>query len=143
MYIKHDLPNRHADSDAFLFSTRIPTSSLLMIPEELIPQAIEAKKISMMYMKDLPITGNPSKMLDQLTEFMKNPFLRDEIYCFLVKQTTANMQQSSETRGWELLNFVLTVQKPSRNLYSYILHYIINSLFNNETQVATGLETNM
>lgn len=135
MYVANETTGKHADSGSFNFSPKVPTGALLSIPAEFIPQAIEAKKLVMMYMRDLPIAGNPSNMLDDLTEYLMNPFLCDEIFFFLIKQTTANMQQLSETRGWELLNYVLSVKKPSRNLYSYVLYYIIQGVFNNETQV--------
>lgn len=127
---------KHMDSELYNFSTKVPTTSLLVVPEELVPLTIEAKKIMMMYMMDLPISGNPSNWFDRLTEIMKEAYLQDEVYCFLIKQTIANMQQSSEMRGWELINFVLTVRKPSRNLYSYVLHYIIRSLLHSEPQVS-------
>lgn len=135
MYVVSETTGKHADTDSFNFSPKVPTGALLSIPPELVPQSIEAKKIVMMYMRDLPITGNPSNMLTDLEEYLMNPFLCDEVFFFLIKQTTANMQQASETRGWELLNYVLTVKKPSRSFYSYVLYYIIQGVFNNETQV--------
>ena len=135
MYFRRDTSAKHADSELYNFSPKVPTTSLLVMSSTLVPLAIEAKKIIMMYMMDLPISGNPSMWFDRLTEIMNESCLQDEVYCFLIKQTTANMKQSSEMRGWELMNFALTVRKPSRNLYSYVIHSIIRSLFNSEPQV--------
>ena len=109
--------------------------AIVETPQLLSCIAIDAKKIVMMYMKDLPLTDNPTKLFDQLLAFLKNPNLADEIYCFLIIQTTANMQQTSEIRGWELFNIALAENKPSRNLFSYVLYYILRSLFNNDINV--------
>ena len=135
MYFKREYFNKQTEIDLSNFSPKEPTNSLLFLPEHLITKAVEIKKIIMMYMRDLPIIGNPSKWLDQITEALKEPYLKDEIYCFLIKQLTANMQSSSEMYGWELLNFVLSVAKPSRTLFSYILFSIFQSLLDNEIHV--------
>lgn len=139
MYFRRDASTKHAEAELYNFSTKVPTTSLLVMSPTLVPLAIEAKKIIMMYMMDLPISGNPSMWFDRLTEIMNESSLQDEVYCFLIKQTTANMKQSSEMRGWELMNFALTVRKPSRTLYSYVIHSIIRSLFNTEPQVGEAL----
>lgn len=135
MYFRRDPSSKYSNSISLNFSPNEPTDSLLYLPLTLVPQAIDAKKIVMMYMKDLPLTDNPTKLFDQLLAFLKNPNLADEIYCFLIIQTTANMQQTSEIRGWELFNIALAENKPSRNLFSYVLYYILRSLFNNDINV--------
>ena len=58
-----------------------------------------------------------------------------------MKQTTANMLQASEKRGWELLAHILTVKLPSYNLYPYVVYYICKALFVNDIQVAETCES--
>lgn len=69
---------------------------------------------------------------------MTHATVADDAFCFLMKQTTANMQQASEKRGWELLCHILSRVTPSRNLFPYVLQFIVTALFANEVQVGLG-----
>ena len=136
MYFTRDKHARQSDSELFNYSPHAPMQSLLNLTDADAADALEAEKLIMMYMRDLPIAGNPSMLLDRLTEYLtRNASLCDECYCFLMKQTTANMLQTSEKRGWELLAHILTVKLPSYNLYPYVVYYICKALFVNDIQV--------
>ena len=106
--------------------------------------ALEVEKRIMMYMQDLPIKGNPAFILHAITEVVThNGLVADEAYCFLMKQTTANMQASSEKRGWEMLCYLLSLVLPSKTLYPFVLTYIIKALFEADVQVCVFYEMMM
>ena len=60
----------------------------------------------------------------------------DNAYCFLMKQTSANMQENSEQRGWELINFLLSVKLPPSYLFAFVLYFICKTLFSCDVSVA-------
>ena len=142
MYFTRSKHTRQTDSELFNFSPHAPAAPLLNLPTADARDALEAEKLVMMYMRDLPIAGNPSSLLDRLQQYLqKNVNLCDECYCFLMKQITANMLQASEKRGWELLTYLLTVKLPSYNLYPYVVYYICRALLANDVQVGRGSRT--
>lgn len=136
MYFIRDRRTKQPDTELFNFSPRAPITTLLPLSEMDTVIALSVEKRIMMYMRDLPIEGNPALILDLITEAVTtNQAIADESFCFLMKQTTANMQQSSEKRGWELMCYLLSIVLPSRNLFAYVLWYIKSALFSNEIQV--------
>ena len=141
MYFTRKKRSSQADSELFNFSPNPPIAPLLNLPAADARDALEAEKLVMMYMRDLAIEGNPSSLLDKLKHYLtKNVNLCDECYCFLMKQTTANILQTSEKRGWELLTYLLTVKLPSYNLFAYVVYYICKALLANDAQVGTWIE---
>ncbi|CAK9035380.1 Unconventional myosin-VIIb [Durusdinium trenchii] len=50
--------------------------------------------------------------------------LRDEVFCQLIKQTTANPDATSCLRGWELIAMCAGLFPPSTKLEKYLLSYI-------------------
>ncbi|GFR97168.1 myosin-VIIa [Elysia marginata] len=51
-----------------------------------------------------------------LTPARRNKYLRDEIYCQIIKQLTTNPDQSSANRGWVLLALLTSLTAPSKEL---------------------------
>ena len=138
MYFLRDRRTRQPDTELFTFSPRAPVSSLRLLSEEETALAVEVERGMMMYMRDIPLQGNPALIFDSITEVLvTHATVADDAFCFLMKQTTANMQQASEKRGWELLCHILARVTPSRNLFPYVLQFIVTSLFANEVQVGS------
>lgn len=136
MYFLRDRRTRQPDTELFNFSPRAPQSSLRLLSEEETLLAVEVERGMMMYMRDIPVQGNPALIFDTITEVLvTHATVADDAFCFLMKQTTANMQQASEKRGWELLCHILSRVTPSRNLFPYVLQFIVTALFANEVQV--------
>lgn len=137
MYFVRDRRAKQSDIELMNFSPRAPTTTLIPLPEADAITALSVERRIMMYMRDLPIEGNPALILDLITDAVtSNQAIADESFCFLMKQTTANMQQSSEKRGWELLCYLLSIVLPSNNLFPYVLWYIKSALYSNEIQVS-------
>lgn len=140
MYFARDRRVRQSESELSNFSPTAPQYPLLIVDEQYEQACIEVESLIMMYMCDLPIQGNPTSLLDCLVQHIKqSDEVLENCYCFLMKQTTANMKQVSEERGWGLFNYILSVKLPPRNLYTYVLYFICKSLFSSEVQVESSL----
>lgn len=59
-------------------------------------------------------------------------FMRDEVYCQLVKQVTNNKSERAEScaRGWRLLVISTAFIKPSEELEPYLRSYLQNTAYN-------------
>jgi len=55
-----------------------------------------------------------------LTKSLENPWLRDEIYCQLIKQVTANPSEESATKGWQLMACCLETFPPQSEFENYL-----------------------
>ncbi|KDR75311.1 hypothetical protein GALMADRAFT_249333 [Galerina marginata CBS 339.88] len=70
-----------------------------------------------------------------LGEGLKHGELRDEIYCQLMKQLTANPNKESVFRGWQLLCVLLISFPPSKNFETYLQAFIQNHTTQQEGRV--------
>ncbi|BFZ00532.1 hypothetical protein BsWGS_03571 [Bradybaena similaris] len=62
-----------------------------------------------------------------LSPAQRNKYLREEIYCQIVKQLTNNPDKASADRGWCLLTMLTSLTPPSSELIDHILVFIQGS----------------
>ncbi|GMT32791.1 hypothetical protein PFISCL1PPCAC_24088, partial [Pristionchus fissidentatus] len=106
---------------------RTPLLRRLAERQEPSSEAILAYSNIMKYMGDLP--SRRSRIGTELTDGvflppLKYEVLRDEVYCQLMKQLTANPSIISEERGWELLWLATGIFAPSQAIYKELTHFL-------------------
>lgn len=85
---------------------RLPLLNKLLDDEKVCKMAVAAFVAILKYMGDMPTpkARSATEYTDVVfTPALKEPILRDEIYCQIMKQLTNNRIQLSEERGWELM----------------------------------------
>ena len=139
MYFTRTRKGKQQEMELYNFSPKPPTIPLLFMSEYEKIMALKVEKQIMMYMQDISIEKNPTTLLTEITEVVThNQLVADEAYCFLMKQTTANMKACSEQMGWEMMCYLLAHAKPSRTLYPFVLSYIVKALFEVDMQVSSN-----
>ncbi|CAG5121799.1 unnamed protein product [Candidula unifasciata] len=74
-----------------------------------------------------------------LSPAQRNKYLREEIYCQIVKQLTNNPDKTSADRGWCLLTMLSSLTPPSSELIDHILLFVKGS----SHPMASHCETNI
>jgi myosin-15 len=86
--------------------------------------ALECYQDTMRFMGDYPAKGkSETDIVDKLLlTGIKYPELKDEIYCHIVKQTTNNRSDRTEScaRGWRLLVIITAFHRPSEYFEKYL-----------------------
>ena len=98
---------------------RLPLLKSLIHKEELAQEAVMIFTAILKYMSDLPSRAirTSNELTDQIFEGpLKHEILRDEVYCQIMKQLTANRNSHSEQRGWDLLWLATGLFPCSKNL---------------------------
>ncbi|KAK7090248.1 hypothetical protein V1264_010070 [Littorina saxatilis] len=54
----------------------------------------------------------------------RNKYLRDEIYCMLIKQLTNNPDKASEERGWVLMSLLCATATPHGELFDHCVGFL-------------------
>jgi Rho GTPase-activating protein 39 len=89
--------------------------------------AIETFKLVQIYMGDrkarIGMSLN-SVAMDIIQQGVANPWLRDELYVQLCRQTTENPKRESLIRGWELMAICLAFIPPSPTFQPALLGYM-------------------
>lgn len=103
----------------------IKTSLLKMPSKELEVQAIQCFRNVTGFMGDRNTkkeeTGHAEKLLKTCQHAPEE--LRDEVYCQIIKQTTANPSPESGLKGWMLLGVCAGAFAPSKEFEPYLLSY--------------------
>jgi hypothetical protein len=108
----------------------IPASLNALPPEDAATNklALEGFVTIMRYMGDYPAKNRTDIELVQwlLRCAMQNDFLRDEIYCQIIKQLTANKskKEAGEQRGWQIMLLLTAFVKPTDEFEPYLRGFI-------------------
>ncbi|UMM40185.1 hypothetical protein L5515_016916 [Caenorhabditis briggsae] len=117
-------------SQAVRYSERPISHSLLAdLGSDESKYAVETFHAIMKFMGDEPLKKSES-MTDVVFKVLiichRQPTLRDEVYCQLIKQTTSNTSNkpNSSLRAWRLLTIITAYFPSSLTLKPYILQYL-------------------
>uniref|UniRef100_A0A1A9WX21 Myosin motor domain-containing protein n=1 Tax=Glossina brevipalpis TaxID=37001 RepID=A0A1A9WX21_9MUSC len=105
---------------------------LLRLPNDLAPLALECFDCILRYCSDIPMEPELSEVKCVYTVLMhchKYLALRDEVYCQLMKQTTANRSScpDSAQRGWRLLSILAAYFGCSDALRPYLVEHLTSA----------------
>lgn len=115
--------------DMLSFTNEAITKPMLSIARDKTGKkmAMEQFKLVQIYMGDrkarIGMSLN-SVAMDIITQAVANPWLRDELYVQLCRQTTENPRKESLIRGWELLAICLSFVPPSPTFQPALIGYM-------------------
>lgn len=115
--------------DMLSFTSEAITKPMLSIARDKAGKkmAMEQFKLVQIYMGDrkarIGMSLN-SVAMDIITQAVANPWLRDELYVQLCRQTTENPRKESLIRGWELLAICLSFVPPSPTFQPALIGYM-------------------
>ncbi|XP_053672454.1 unconventional myosin-XV [Anopheles nili] len=127
---KRAMRNQHADLVKWQgYPLRAP---LLRLPVDLTPLALECFDCVLRYCGDLAVDPELSEVKCVYTVLMhchKHLTLRDEVYCQLMKQTTANRSAcpDSAQRAWRLLSILAAYFGCSDALRPYLIEHLTSA----------------
>ncbi|CAF4870654.1 unnamed protein product [Pieris macdunnoughi] len=106
---------------------RLPLLNKLLDDEKICKVAVATFFAILKYMGDMP-SPKPRSTTEYTDEIfmpaLKDPILRDEIYCQIMKQLTNNRIQLSEERGWELMWLVTGVFACGQTLMKELVEFL-------------------
>eukprot|EP00026_Physarum_polycephalum_P003500 Phypoly_transcript_03513.p1 GENE.Phypoly_transcript_03513~~Phypoly_transcript_03513.p1 ORF type:complete len:765 (+),score=74.87 Phypoly_transcript_03513:38-2296(+) len=120
--------SKHRDKRGVFSKDKID-NSLLELP---VPLASKAVKIFSQILKYCQLqttrTFDPRTLAQNVVEIMlKEPALRDEVYCQLMKQTILNPKKVACRKAWELIAIAIGCVSPTTSLLDYLIAYLQDS----------------
>jgi len=121
-------------------STQIK-KSLLYSAKKFNEKAIKLFKYVMQFMGDLPTKRSLGELAQLIVSTgFQMPQLRDEIFCQISKQLTANQKLPSVLQGWKLMALCVSSFPPSRDFQDYLSNYIAQNYDGSEYEPIKGKE---
>eukprot|EP00123_Amoebidium_parasiticum_P015298 comp22881_c0_seq1/m.36149 comp22881_c0_seq1/g.36149 ORF comp22881_c0_seq1/g.36149 comp22881_c0_seq1/m.36149 type:complete len:625 (-) comp22881_c0_seq1:209-2083(-) len=110
------------------------------VPKENKKEAVECFRNMLIYMGDRPLRKETTS---ELAQYMASQGylvkqLRDELFVQLVKQMTANPNELSVQKGWELMAILLTIFPPSHIFTPFVESFIYWAMKEAEVKQATS-----
>jgi len=108
----------------FKFAKDLIPKSLLMTSNAMNKEAINGFKSIQGWMRDRSISFPESGIQELISQITDHPELRNEMYCQVMKQLTANPKKESQKQGWMIMALLCEHVPPSDNLLNYVLNFI-------------------
>ncbi|KAF4084927.1 hypothetical protein AMELA_G00111590 [Ameiurus melas] len=105
----------------------INESLILYEDNELSTLGVQSFIHLMQFMTDQPLRKDQTegKCASFILQFgIENEFLRDELYCQIIKQTSNNPRKESCARGWILLKLITGFFPCSSTILPYVMHHL-------------------
>ncbi|KAL3677400.1 hypothetical protein R1sor_027348 [Riccia sorocarpa] len=128
MYTK---PRQHPCAPVSSWQDPLREPLLRSVPYRLRSKGLAVFAHLMAYMGDVPTSQSSTWHIHQILSCgIRYTGLRDEIYCQIIKQTTANPSRLSNVKGWQAMAICCGVFLPSDSFYLYLAAHL--------EQVASG-----
>ncbi|KAJ2461760.1 hypothetical protein GGI02_005622, partial [Coemansia sp. RSA 2322] len=113
------------------YTSETITRPLMNLPRELTRDAVRSFRIIQRYMGNtesgVPFKEKFAEVLWLANRGIRNPVLRDEVFCQVAKQVTGNPSPSAAECGWTLLGVLLYAFRPSQVLFPHLEAFAVSA----------------